>query len=206
VVVVGVVAAAAAFVLMGGEKQTTSTGAPTERVAQAGTTPVSTLPPAATVAPTQRAGATNSLVIAKVTPAALSLPRLQGEELGSNNVAAAAQLRQAIAAVIPDMNGVQVSVHRWLDKQESVLVVDMDEAAAKRFPSDTTPVIKAITDSPATKRYNITELAMFMAGRDNQGTYTITASMSLTTATALAGNKLSQQQIKEQVQASMTRP
>lgn len=179
-----------------------------EPQARATAQPFATVQAAATPRATASATAAprRGLNFADLTPIALNLPPIQGEELGSRNVVAEAQVRQAISTVIPDLRGVQISVHRWLGKTNSLLVVDMDEAAAKRFPSDPNPILKAITASPAIQRYNITEVALLTAGRDNQGTYTITASMSLTTATALAANQLSQQQIKDQVQASMTRP
>lgn len=159
--------------------------------------------PRATTVP---AAAARPLDIKAITPVALNLPPIRGEVLGSANPLAADQVRQAVGTVIQDLRGVDVSVHRWLGKPNSVLVIDIDEAASRRFPTDANPVLKAISTSPAIAKSNITDIVLVSAGRDERGTYTFTARMSFATATALASGSLSEQQIRTQVVASMTRP
>jgi hypothetical protein len=179
---------------------------------QATTAPAATVRVAATAQPTQRPQTTPTpqasgpLLLKNITPVALNLPRPPADALGSNNVVAAEQIRSAIGTSVQDLSGVDVTVHRWLARQDSIVVIDMDEAATKRFPTDPKPVLNAIVGSPAVKTFNVTEVSLITAGRDSQGTYTIIATMTLPTAQALVHGQLSEQQMRNQVKASQVRP
>lgn len=195
----------AVMILSGGDDEKTPASA-----ASGGQTPA--------VAATAAAGGGNN-ASAAATPRVATQPRPKpytppntpDAAVGLANEEAAEDIAKSLQRAGLDLRGTSVSVFHinGTDQQLLVFTVDTATATAMSNALSTTAnqrnFAKAVVDTPVVKKAKISRIAMDLTGRDAQGRYTVSMTMTMATLEAMAKGTLSDTELQQQIQTKGSR-
>jgi hypothetical protein len=127
---------------------------------------------------------------------------------GTPYYGAAAAIRETLAASGVDVPELDIYVLPIGNTGESLLVLDAEESRSSggSVPDDMTPAIAALLDSEALSKANVTQFAINFHGVDEQGSVTITMTMSLESLRGMTDKTLTEAELETAIQYGVTRP
>lgn len=183
----GLVSLLAALVLSacGGDESPAPTdgsaGKPPAADVEATTTPTKFVPP-----------------LAKVTPVPPTTSSTARTVLGGADRRTASAIAALLKGTSLDQPGVSLYVFPIAGAGGSLLVLEMDAAKGASFSGDPLPLFKALVASDAAKNAHIKQIAINYRGKDAQGPYVATMTLSMSVAEAYAKGAISQKDVSNQ--------
>jgi hypothetical protein len=154
-------------------------------------------PPAAPVETT--ATATRFVpLLAEVTPVPPGTSSTAGTVLGGADRRTAAALAAQLKGTALDQPGVSIYVFPIAGAGGSLLVLEMDAARGASFSGDALPLFKALVASDAARKAHIKQIAINYRGKDAQGPYIATMTLSMSVAEAYAKGTITQKDVSNQ--------
>jgi hypothetical protein len=118
--------------------------------------------------------------------------------LGGADRRAAASFTAQLKGTGLDQPGVTIYVFPIAGAGGSLLVLEMDEAKGAAFSGDALPLFKALAASEAAKTAHIKRVVINYRGKDAQGPYVATMTLSMSVVEAYAKGTISQKDASNQ--------
>jgi hypothetical protein len=118
--------------------------------------------------------------------------------LGGADRRTAAALTAQLKGTTLDQPGVSIYVFPIAGARGSLLVLEMDAARGASFSGDPLPLFKALVASDAAKTAHVKQIAINYRGKDAQGPYIATMTLSMSVAEGYAKGSISQKDVSNQ--------